>query len=230
MLAALNTDRYPYFDLSEIIPEPDILTTPYRSVKPIKAGSILPDFTLQKENSRWQQFFNGSEIHGPVLLNQLLNKPLVIGFYSSQWQTYGIELLKQLNAIQPEIKAQGGNLLIISAEKEHKLEMVAWEHSLSLNFYFDTKKEIAGKFRIYAEHDPIWNKFSGIDTNVPLLAAYVIGQSGQIEYDYVEQDFRDTFPAKDVVSAIRRVSSQDNKARNISGSSWLESQAGLRGH
>jgi peroxiredoxin len=230
MLAALSTNSYPYFDISEIIPETDLLFKPYKSVKPIKAGNILPDFTLGKENTRWQQFFNGAETHGPVLLNQLLNKPLVIGFYSSQWQIHGIDLLKQLNALQPEIKALGGNILIICAEKDRKLEKIAWEHSLSLSFYFDTENEIAEKFRIYAEHDPIWNKFSGIDTNVPLLATYVISSTGQIEYNHIEQDFTEAFPARDIISAVQRTGSFDNKVKNINGSGWLESQAGSRGH
>lgn len=230
MLAALSRNSYPYFDISEVISETDLLFKPYKSVKPIKAGNILPDFTLGKESARWQQFFNGAETHGPVLLNQLLNKPLVIGFYSNQWQVHGIDLLKQLNAVQPDIKSLGGNILIVSAEKERKLEKIAWVHSLSLSFYFDTENEIAEKFRIYAEHDPIWNKFSGIDTNVPLLATYVISPTGQIEYDHIEQDFTEAFPVKDIISAVQRTSSTDNKVKNIYGSGWLESQAGSRGH
>lgn len=204
MLAALNITKYPYFDMSELSLNPDFVLKSYQSLKPIKAGNILPDFSLQKENAKWQQFFNGAEIHGPVLLRQLLNKPLVIGFYSNHWQSYGLDLLKQLNTIQHEIKANGGNLLIISTEKEKKLEKLAWENSLSLSFYFDKDKEIAEKFRIYSEFDPIWNKFSGIDTNVPLLATYVISPSGQIEYDHIDLDFSKAFPAKEIISAVQR--------------------------
>ncbi len=204
MLAALNLNKYPYFDRLEITQEPDFFFKPYQAVKPIRSGNILPDFTLQKENTRWQQFFNGAEIHGPLLLRQLLHKPLVVGFYSNHWQAYGLDLLKQLNTIQHEIKAQGGNLLIISSEKEKRLEKLVWENNLSLSFYFDSDKEIAEKFRIYSEQDPIWNKFSGIDSNVPLLATYVISPSGLIEYDHIDPDFSATFPAKDIISAVQR--------------------------
>jgi peroxiredoxin len=215
MLAALNISKYPYFDMSEIVPEPDFAFKPYQSIKPIKAGNMLPEFTLQKENIKWQQFFNGAEIHGPVLLRELLNKPLVISFYSNLWQSYGLDLLKQLNNLQHEIKASGGNLLIISAEKEKKLEKIAWDNSLSLSFYFDTEKEIAEKFRIYSEHDPIWNRFSGIDINVPLLATYVISPSGLITYDYIDMDFAESFPTKHIISAVQRSESSNNKIRNI---------------
>ena len=215
MLAAISVNKFPYFDMSEITQEPDFFFKPYQSVKPVRAGNILPDFTLQKENAKWQQFFNGAEIHGPVLLRKLLNKPLVIGFYSSHWQAHGIDLLKQLNTIQHEIKAHGGNLLIVSAEKEKKLEKLVWDNNLSLSFYFDGDKEIAEKFRIYSEQDPIWHKFSGIDTNVPLLATYVISPSGQVEYDHVDFDFSAAFPAKDIISAVQRAGSTVGKITSI---------------
>ncbi|MDB5152390.1 MAG: redoxin protein [Mucilaginibacter sp.] len=218
MLTVLNIAQYPSFDISEIIPEPDFSFKPFEALRPIKAGDILPDFLLQKENAKWQQFFNGAEIHGPVLLNQLLNKPLVIGFYSQRWQQYGLDLLHQFNAIQYDVKARGGNLLVISSEKGRALEKIIWDNNLSLSFYFDKDKEIAEKFRIYSENDPIWNKFSGIDTNVPLLATYVISPAGQLEYDHIDPDFSKAFPSKDIISAVQRAGTQKNKIRNIADS------------
>ena len=215
MLAALNISKFPFFDLSEIIHEPDFVFKPYQASRPIKAGDVLTDFPLQKENANWQQFANGAGINTPVSLNQLFNKPLVIGFYSYHWQQYGLDLLLQLNDIQDDIIAAGGNLLIISAEKERKLEKIAWDNRLSLNFYFDKEKEIAGKFVIYSENDPVWNKFSGIDTNVPMLATYVISPSGQIGYDHIDLDFSRSFPSKEIISAVQKARPVI-KIRNIS--------------
>ena len=48
MLAALKTSKYPLFDRSEIIADPDFTFKPYQSLNPVKAGDILPDFPLQK--------------------------------------------------------------------------------------------------------------------------------------------------------------------------------------
>ena len=181
MLSALKINSFPYFDLSEIEPDQDLIFRSFQKSEPVKSGDVLPDFSLEKEPGRWQQFFNGAETHGPVLFHQLLNKPLVIGFYSYHWQQYGIDLLKQLSSLQNEIAANKASLLIISSERDRNLEKLIWDNNLSLNFYFDKDKQIAEKFRIYSEQDPIWNKFSGIDTNVPLLATYVVSASGQIE-------------------------------------------------
>jgi peroxiredoxin len=134
----------------------------------------------------------------------LLNKPLVIAFYSSHWQAYGLDILKQLNAIQHEIKGYDANLLIIGTEKERKLEKLAWDNGLSLSFYFDTQKEVAERFGVYSENDPVWNRISGIDTNAPLLATYVISTSGKIVYDHIDWNFSEVFPSKEILAAVGR--------------------------
>lgn len=217
MLSALKAHRFPYFDLSEIVPDPDPVFRSFQKSEPVRSGDVLPDFSLEKETGRWQQFFNGSEAHGPVLFHQLLNKPLVIGFYSYHWQQYGLELLQQLNSIQNNITAEGASLLIICSEKGSKLEKLVWDNNLSLNFYFDKEKQIAEKFGIYSDCDPIWNKFSGIDTNVSLLATYVVSALGQIEYDHIDLDFSNAFPANEIISAVKKVGNKQGKIRNIKG-------------
>jgi peroxiredoxin len=202
MLTTAN-NKYPFFDLLEIVPDIDLSIKAYKPLKPVKAGNIIPDFTLSKEYSRWQHFYNGAPGYGTILLKQLLSKPLVISFYSHYWKENGLEQLKQLNAIQYEIKANGGNLLIINAHKgDEQLAAYAWEHSLSLNFYHDNNNELAKKFRVYSEDDPAWNRFSGIDVNVPLLATYVIDPSKQIIYDHFDRDFLRIFSDRDIISAV----------------------------
>lgn len=204
------TNKYPFFDLSEIIHEPDFTFRQYQPLRPVKTGNYLPNFALNNTHAHWQYFFNGAETQGPVLLRQLLNKPLVISFYSPQWQQHGVDQLKKLNAIQHEIKASGGNLLIITTGRRQELEKLVWENHLSLNFYFDRTHEIARALRIYAETDPVWNRFSGIDTNVPLLATYVIDPSRQVIYDHVNWNVTDTFSSGEIISAVYETSLAGN--------------------
>jgi peroxiredoxin len=202
MQNALRIQQYPVFDLLELTSEPEISFKRYKAVKPVTTGEAVPDFSLSREHDRWQQYFNGAEIHGPATISQLLSKPLVVSFYSAQWKNYGLEVLKHLNRLQHEIKACGGNLLIICAEKDEQLPKLAWENSFSLSFYFDEDNSIAKKFRVFNDDDPIWNKFSGIDVNVPLLATYVVSAVGKVVFDYVENDFTGEFPAKPVLSSV----------------------------
>jgi peroxiredoxin len=204
MLAVVKTSRYPSFDASEIDIDQEYSFKPRHAVSPIKTGDIAPDFVFEKDSYRWQQFFNGVETHGPVLFRQLLNKTLVIAFYSNSWQAHGLDQLKHLNAIQDNIRANDANLLIISTENGRRLEKLAWDNNLSLSFYFDPNKEIAEKFGVYTEDDPVWNRFSGIDTNVPLLATYVIASYGRILYDHIDLSFSKDFPSKEIISALSK--------------------------
>lgn len=198
--------QYPFFDLSEIIHEPDFTFKPYQPLRPVKTGNYLPGFTLNKGYTHWQHFFNGTKTHGPLLLRQLLNKPLVISFYSPEWKAHGLEQLKQLNAIQREVKASGGNLLVITTANERELEKLVWENNLSLNFYFDPSFSIARGLRIYDETDPVWNRFSGVDTNVPLPATYVIDASRQVVFDHTNLNFIENFSSAKLISAVYEAS------------------------
>lgn len=212
MLTAIN--KYPFFDLSEIIPDFDLEIKPYKALNPVKAGNYVPDFNLHPAHANWQQFYNGAETHGPVLLRHLLDKPLVISFYSHHWNDTGLEQLKQLNTIHHEIKANGGNLLIINADRDENLAAKAWEHSLSLNFYFDEDNSIAQKFRVYSDDNPAWNRFSGIDENAPLLATYVIDPSRQVIYDHIDLDFTGYFPAREIISAVYETAVNGNRKKS----------------
>jgi len=206
-----TTNRYPFFDLSEVILDTDLPIRDYKPVKPLKAGSFVHDFSLEPEYSKWKRFYNGAETHGPVMLKQFLNKPLVISFYSKHWQQAGLQLLNQLNALQNEVKANGGNLLVINAEIENDLSKIAWENSLSLNFYFDDKNEIAELFHVYSDSDPLWNRYSGIDVNAPLLATYVMNAAKQIVYSYTDANLSGAFPSHHIISAVYNSALGDNK-------------------
>ncbi|MFI5162564.1 MAG: redoxin domain-containing protein [Sphingobacteriales bacterium] len=204
MLAIVKSPRQFEFDSLELEPVEDRAFRSWYAPKPFRAGDIIPDFIFEKDNFRWQQFHNGVGTNSAVPLRQLLNKTLVLAFYSASWQAHGLDMLKQLNAIQPMIKANDANLLIISSAKNRQFEKLAWDNNLSLSFYFDAENDIAERFGIYSENDPMWNRFSGIDTNVPLLATYVIAPHGRILYDHIESNFAGSFPSEDVVLSVKQ--------------------------
>jgi len=196
-------NKYPYFDLSEIVPDNDLAYKNYKALQPIKSGNHIPGFTLSAEFNRWKQFYNGAPNYGPGLIKQLLNSPLAISFYSRHWNNYGLEQLKQLNALQYEIKANGGSLLIINADNDdNQLEKLVWENNLSLNFYYDRNNELAEKFRVYSEDDPTWNNYAGIDANVPLLATYVIDTAKHVVFDHIDKSLSGYFNANGLVDAV----------------------------
>jgi peroxiredoxin len=195
--------KYPFFDLSEIIPDKDLSYKIYKKLQPVKTGNLIPDINLVTDYKRWKNFYNGAPTHGPISLKHLYGKPLAIAFYSKHWQGRGVDQLKRLNEIQAEINANGGNLLILTDEaSDEQLAKITWENSLSLKFYYDINNEIAEKFRVYSENDPTWNTFSGIDVNVPLLAVYVIDTDRHIVYDHIDRDLTATFIADNLINAV----------------------------
>ena len=204
-------NKYPYFELLEITPDFDIDYKVYQLLKPLNEGNVVPAFNLDIEYNKWKRYFNGAEVHGPVMINQFLNKPLVIAFYSKEWQKFGLEQLSQLNSIQNEIKINGGNLLIITPDHEEDLNKIAWENNLSLNFYVDIENSLAERFGVFSETNPTWNNFSGIDNNVPLLATYVIDAQHQILYNFIEQKSVGTLKSKEVISAVYKSVTNLNK-------------------
>jgi peroxiredoxin len=193
---------FPQFDILEILLERDFEFKHYKPLRPAKAGYSVPGFSFAKEFGRWAQFANGSETREPVFTNQLLNKPLVIAFYSQHWGKKGLEHLVNLNNIQHEVKANGGNLVVISPERPQALADLAWEHSLSLNFYFDFNNSLSKQFGVYDEKRPVWNQFTGIDEDAPLLATYVLNTAKQITYQHIDWNFEGTFIREDVISAV----------------------------
>ena len=202
MSGAIDYNKYPHFDMSEVIHELEFGFKTYQVLRPLKKGDDVPDFIFEKDNHRWQQFANGVETHGSVYLLQLLNKPLVVAFYSPHWQNYGLDLLKQLDKLQQSVKNNRANLLIVTPEKERKLEKTAWDNNLSLSFYFDAENIVAESFGIYSDSDPVWNRFSGVDNNVPLLATYVISPQGKILFDHIDWDFSGSLAAEELLSSI----------------------------
>jgi len=200
MLTATN--KYPFFELFEIVPEIDLAYKPYQPLKPVKAGNFIPDLAFKSNQLRWQRFYSGTETFAPVLLRQLLNKPLVLSFYSKHWKDKGLDQLTRLSALRNEIVANGGNLLVINSENDNDLAKTAWENDLSLNFYNDEDHEIAEMFRVYSENYPVWNWFSGIDVNVPLLATYVIDPLKQVVYADANMDLTGDFSPEEILEAV----------------------------
>jgi peroxiredoxin len=201
MITTIN--KYPFFDLLEVIPDSDLNYKTYQKLKPVKSGNLIPDIDLITDHRRWKSFSNGSLTHGQSSLKHLFGKPLAIAFYSRHWNDNGISQLLQLDSIQNEIKASGGNLLILTDEAgDEELTKIAWENSLSLNFYHDIDNELAKKFRVYSEEDPAWNRFSGIDVNIPLLAIYVIDTNRHIVYDHIDTTLEAKFIPRDLIEAV----------------------------
>jgi len=181
---SFHIDHYPDFELVEAETELLLQFKKYRQLNPLQVGNTAPEFTFTNNFNTWQQFFNGAETYNHLAIRQLLSKPLVLSFYSHQWQHEGLDFIKELNRINAEIRANGGNMVLIADSRSAELQKLAWDNNLTLNFYFDTDRKLAEKFGVYHKDSPVWERFSGIDAHVPLLASFVVNPYRQVLYSH----------------------------------------------
>jgi len=208
------TAQYPGFELIEAETELILNVKGYRSLTPLQTGNSVPQFTFANNFNSWQQFFNGAETHNHIPIRQILSKPLVIAFYAQQWGRAGTDFLKQLNAINPEIRANGGNLVVVTQVSNPELQKAAWDNNLTINFYIDADHQLAKQFGIYHQNSPVWERFSGIDAHVPLLAAFVTTPYHQIIFDHTNWDMDKPFLADALLDEVYQSSLSINTRKS----------------
>lgn len=203
------------FELAEIVAELELPARKTKPLKPLKSGNNVYDLVLLKDNINKQRFVKSAVVNSAGLLKQYHGKPMVVCFYSSAWQRHGVDYLRQLNAINREIAGLGANLLMVSPDEGGQLlEQTIWDNSLYLNFYHDPENNIAQKFGIYSDEDPAWNKYPGIDVNVPLLAVYILNPYNQIIFDYVDRDLEEPVPSLGILEALSAEVSISHKRKS----------------
>ncbi|MCC8410095.1 redoxin domain-containing protein [Mucilaginibacter sp. UR6-1] len=158
------------------------------------------DLRLTADSNRWYEYYNGAITHGYIDLKKFNNKPLVIAFYSGKWGDTGLNLLRSLNTIQAEVKANGGNLLVIIPEGEQHLEQIAWLNSLTLSFYVDEQHALAQQLGLYHELLSGWNNEAA--QKVLLPAIYVTDARRKVTYRHVYHNTGNSFSAGEVISAV----------------------------
>jgi peroxiredoxin len=195
-------NKYPDFELLEIETELLFQFKKYQPLKPLKKGDSIPELAFSNDFNAWQQFLNGAESNNYLSIKQLLSKPLVIGFYSHEWKEQGLEFIKQLSDINSGIRANGGNLVVITDSRTPELEKAAWNNNLTLNFYFDAGYKLAEQLGVYHKNSPVWERFSGIDAHVPLLAGFVLTPYRNITFDYTNWNIEKQFNSIELLEEV----------------------------
>ncbi|MBE9582967.1 redoxin domain-containing protein [Mucilaginibacter sp. JRF] len=154
------------------------------------------DLRLSADSDRWFEYYNGAITHGYIDLKKFNNKPLVVAFYSGKWGSAGLNLLRSLNTIQAEVKANGGNLLVVIPRGEQHLDQMAWLNSLTLSFYVDEANALANRLGIHA------GLSSGLNKNVLVPAVYVADARREITYKHVYRNQADGFSVSELISAV----------------------------
>lgn len=196
-------DFFPQYELEYIVKGSKERTP----IRPLQAGETLPSFHIHKKN-----IITASDtlksVNGSLPVTQLLDRPLVLAFHSIHWNDYGTRRLEDLKDIYADIRVMGGQLLVATTEDKKLFDAVTAELQLPFASIWDQHNHIARKAGIYSATDPIWDRISGINEDVPVPAVYVLSPSLKIVYSSVDKWLEGGFSKRDLLSAVYEASQE----------------------
>jgi len=180
-------------------------------IAPLNTGDAIPEAGLPRT-----QFINASALLADAAeqtdIRTLVSRPLVVAFISLHWNGYAQKLLQELRSLYADIRIMGGDLLVISDEDSSGFLSLTEKQAVPFSTVWDRQHKIATQFGIYSSSDPIWDRISGINADVPVPAVYVLDPSGKIVFGQVDQYLEKRIPARELLSAVYDASSQREKA------------------
>jgi peroxiredoxin len=195
------------------LPTPERFNAPtFRRSKiaPAGTGHSIPEFSLPRA-----QFITQSALlqdaGDSIPVSAILARPLVLAFVSLHWNDYAHQLLQDLQTLYADIHIMGGELLVVSDEDSAGFWSLAEKQSLPFSTVWDRQHKIASQFGIYSSTDPIWDRISGINADVPVPAVYVLGTSGKIVFDQVDAYFEKRLPVRELLSAVYDASHREKE-------------------
>jgi peroxiredoxin len=194
-----NNLKYPAFDTIELTTELEFNSQAYTKLRPTKPGDFISG--LSQANNKWHPIFDENIYNQSGITFSYTKKPLVLYFYSSQWGATSIAHLKQLNGVQQQIQYHYGNLLVVT-DNDDDIKKALWDHSLSLQYYNDSKHQLSRLLGIYADTSPAWNRYAGVDQNVPLPSVYVLDSFRQVAFAHANEDILTGLPLNYITEAV----------------------------
>lgn len=161
------------------------------AARALKVGDKAPAFTLKDADGR--------EVSSAELLKR---GPLVVTFYRGVWCPYCNMDLQAIEAVVPEIRKRGAELVAISPQTAPNSRRSARENKLSFAILSDAGNEVAQRFGLRFVlpgylRDLYKNTFkndlavvNGDESwTLPMPARFVIGPDGIIRYAEVNPDY-----------------------------------------
>jgi peroxiredoxin len=182
--------------------------------QPITAGSQSPEFVIPTVAGVWSDLLAPLAQSSQISVNDLITyRPIVLSFYNAHTHDYGHQQIEVLTQLYHKIRALGGELLVITAETEENIQLIASHYRIPFNLVQDAGNRIASQFGLFSAAHPVWERIAGLDENVAVPATYVIAPSGQITYAFADEAFNKQLPVRPLLSAIYAASS--NRIRKV---------------
>ncbi|MDO1446929.1 redoxin domain-containing protein [Rhodocytophaga aerolata] len=171
--------------------------------QPLSKGDQAPAFSLPANFGKWTGSLAELASVTKITSNELVSsRPLVISFYSPQWNDYGHQHIQALVQLYTGVKALGGEMLVLTPEPLAQIYRLANHYQIPFSIAHDADNLIAYLFGVYDTQNPVWHRIAGITADVPAPATFVIAGNGQITAAFIDSDFQDALPARPVLSAV----------------------------
>jgi peroxiredoxin len=179
----------------------------------LKAGDLAPEFALPNAEGR------------AVSLAELLQRgPVIVSFYRGAWCPYCNIELRAYQAMLPEIRAAGGDLVAISPQTPDHSVAAVQKNALAFEVLSDHGNRVAGLFGI-AYPIPEIVKTIGArfgtdlaaingsnDGHLPISATYVIARDRRIALASVDPDFRIRLEPAEALRALQGLARTSERA------------------
>ena len=172
--------------------------------KAVGPGDAAPDFSLPDARG------------GSVTLSDLLRGgPAVVTFYRGGWCPYRNIQLRAYEAILPQIKALGGNLVAISPQLPDGSLKTAETNALTFHVLSHVANHAARRFGLVhtlpeelraamRSNDKALPGINGDDSwDLPVPATYVVGGDGRVALAYIEVDYRRRLEPEAILAALK---------------------------
>lgn len=171
----------------------------------VKAGDAFPAFSLVSQD--------GETVSSSALLSK---GPLVISMFRGAWCPYCMIELKALDAIAADVRAEGGELIVISPQTPEKSKAMVEKEGLGLTILSDPgtgfAKELGVSFVLPHVLRDIYGKlggftlpeFNGDETwRLPIPTRLIVDQSGTVRYAEVDADYTVRPEPSDTLAALK---------------------------
>ena len=183
----------------------DVATNP-KDAHPITVGTSVPDSPLKTMDGAT------TSLHAV-----LAGRKAVLVFYRGSWCPFCNRHLADLNGIEANLKADGGQLIAISPDRPEDLRKMLDKNQLGFRLFSDSKAEALKKFGVaFRVDDGTYTTYRDkykLDLEVasgqthhilPVPSVFVIDASGKVVFAHSDPDYKARLSAKAVLEAATR--------------------------
>jgi peroxiredoxin len=174
-------------------------------VRPLRQGQSAPMFDLPAPT---EGVWNGTltafaQREVPATsLDVTARRPLVLSFYCPCWGAYARPHLEMLRSHYANIRALGGELLVLTNEPPAVIRRLVERQGLPFSMVHDAENALAAQFGVYSATHPLWDRIAGISEDAYTPAVYVLNRRGRIVFDFVDENLEYQPEARALLRAV----------------------------